>query len=432
MTSRIFVNVVVLMLFVLLCGGRSVEGAGHHANPRGMTREARWRADIDFLAARMQAIHRNLFHALPQADFDRAVRELKAEIPSLTDNEVIIGIMELIAMPGMERDGHMQLFLFRETGFRIYPLRLYVFSDGVFAIDAIAPYERAIGARLVRIGNTNIEDVTQLLDPLITRDNEMNLKSKITLHYLIPELLQTLGVIADPERGQYVFEDGNGEPFTLSLMPIDIESYSNLIGSATGLPQRPEPLYLSNFEDFWWLQLLEGNRTLFIKYNIVQAAKPSGETLNAFSNRIARIVATNSVDKVVLDVHHCIGGNNATYEPLLIVLSGGAVNLPGRLYTLIGRSTFSAGANFVAELERRTLTRFAGEPTGGSPNHYGDIAVFALPHSRLQVTVPPRYWEFSDADDERLAIAPHLPVELSSAQFFNAEDPVLEAVLRAP
>jgi hypothetical protein len=84
------------------------------------------------------------------------------------------------------------------TDFHFFPLRLYIFADGVLVIDANPPYEDAIGKRVVQIGGMDIEAINELIHHLMTHDNATKLLHKRTLHYVVPEILHTLGIINDP------------------------------------------------------------------------------------------------------------------------------------------------------------------------------------------------------------------------------------------
>src|SRR4249919_2899930 len=73
-----------------------------------LTREERWTEDIDYLVGEMEAIHPDLFHGVSQDAFDAAVEDLVAAVPSLSGDEILVGIMHLVAMISSEgRDGHM-------------------------------------------------------------------------------------------------------------------------------------------------------------------------------------------------------------------------------------------------------------------------------------------------------------------------------------
>ena len=72
-----------------------------------------------------------------------------------------------------------------------------------------------------------------------------------------------------------------------------------------------------------------------------------------------------------------------------------------------------------------------GEPSGGSPNLYGDTVNTLLPSSGVELRVARIYWQMSTADDARIAIDPQVPVALSSDAFFAGRDPVLDAAVGA-
>jgi hypothetical protein len=96
---------------------------------------------------------------------------------------------------------------------------------------------------------------------------------------------------------------------------------------------------------------------------------------------------------------------------------------------LISRSTFSAAANFITDLEQRTRAVFAGEVSGGSPNIYGDATGVDLPVAGVNVNIATKYWQKSFAADTRVGIAPKIAVPLTSTAFFRNGDPVLAAAL---
>jgi hypothetical protein len=80
-------------------------------------------------------------------------------------------------------------------------------------------------------------------------------------------------------------------------------------------------------------------------------------------------------------------------------------------------------------LERQTGTIFVGEPTGASPNHFGDSNLFTLPNSGATMMHSSIYWQLSDPDDDRPWIAPDIPVKLLSKDFISGRDPALETIL---
>ena len=107
------------------------------------------------------------------------------------------------------------------------------------------------------------------------------------------------------------------------------------------------------------------------------------------------------------------------------------MNRRGRLYLLTGRATFSAAANFAAEIDRDTRAIIVGEPTGGGVETYGDTFPLTLPTLGWTVHIAARYHERKKSrSDHRLAVEPDVPVDLTSSQYFAGRDPVLERALR--
>jgi hypothetical protein len=423
MAKRLFMMLVALMwTFTVSAQNRSViqDAAG----------QANWRDDLQLLAERMPQSHPKLFWRVKEKDFKAAIAKLDADIPYLTDEQIQIELIRIVALI----DGHTRIFPFQPAiNIHLYPLRLYAFSDGIFVIQAQAPYQNAVGKRLLRLGKLDIDAAYQRIAPLTSRDNEMTVKLQIPLYLIMSEALHALGVVDDVHQPGFVVVDGSGQETVLNPQPISSGAYrawSNG-GFFVGLPQQPEPLTLQHrYDENFWFTWLEDSKTLYIEYNQVTPSTASGDSISAFSRKIADFAKTKSIEKVVLDLRHNSGGDNTTYRPFLNLFSRNpTLNQPGKLFTIIGRQTFSAATNFATEMERNTHTVFVGEPTGGSPNLYGDTRPLTLPHSQIMVNISSRYWQKSTPDDTRVWIEPDIPTPLSAVDFFNRRDPAMEAIL---
>lgn len=403
---------------------------GSAASGQDTVAQQGWRRDLQFLADRLRTRHPKPFYRTSEAAFEQAVQQLDADIPSLTRNQIIVGFFRIAAMI----DGHTQMSLLQgDPGFHVYPLRLYWFSDGLFVTDAQEPYRDAIGARVVQIGALPTEQAATQLDQLASYDNLVSRRSVAPAFYLMPEVQVATGV-AQPDEAGFTLEQADGKRITIHPNAITIADYLAWTNQHFGgLPARPKMLALSRKEEAFWFTTIQENQVVYAQYNQVRASTQSGETLQTFAQRLADVLDTQPVRRVVLDMRFNGGGNNTTYGPLLNVLRTHALfKQPNTLYVLIGRQTFSAAANFVVELEHSTMAVFAGEPTGGRPNVYGDTRPSTLPYSKLVVFISSRYWQKSTPDDTRDALEPQLAVALSSSDFFAERDAVLEQVLAQP
>ena len=111
----------------------------------------------------------------------------------------------------------------------------------------------------------------------------------------------------------------------------------------------------------------------------------------------------------IIDLRNNYGGNNSLNRSVLHgLIRARKLQQPGSLFVLVGRRTFSAAMSLVVALEQNTNAIFIGEPTGGSPNSYGDSRKIKLPDSGITVRVSTLYWQKSDPRDKRTALEPHV------------------------
>ena len=95
--------------------------------------------DVRELGAAIEQIHPAPFRSVSRQRFQAEVTALAQRAPSLSRDELLVGLMRMIALLG-PRNGHTGLFPgdpghTRELHF--YPLRLYDFADGLYVVDAV-------------------------------------------------------------------------------------------------------------------------------------------------------------------------------------------------------------------------------------------------------------------------------------------------------
>ena len=388
-----------------------------------------WSEDLDFFLSRVEATHPDAYYRVSKDEYIGAIEDIKENLPILTDEQIIVELARIVAFI----DGHSTMDIFGEpVNFRHYPLRLYVFSDGIFVLDAMEPFRNLIRGKVVEIGNNPVDDVLDLVTPLVPHDNPMTIEHRVSSWLMRPEVLAALGIIDSVESPQIVIELEDGTMQTVNPEPVTWGEYLEWAGRANygsgpifGLPQNPDVLYLSHaFSDDFWFTYLEDSGTLYIQYNRVAGG------IEPLVADIRDFLDGQEVERVVLDIRLNPGGNNTTYRNFLNFLSTDErINRPGHFFTIIGRQTFSAATNFVTELENQTHTIFVGEPTGGSPNLFGDVVPFTLPNSKISINVSARYWEKSTPEDKRVWIEPDISAPLSSDDYFNGQDPAMNMIL---
>lgn len=375
--------------------------------------------EILALADSMERIHPDLFHAVSRERFRSEAERLAERSSDLTRDELVVGLMRLTALPG-ERDGHTGIYPFDIAHARtlhMYPLRLYDFADGLHVVGSIGGGDDLTGRKLTAISGTPVAEVVERVRPLVPHDNESSRRWLLPEFVTTAEVLRGLGIVTGP-TATFSFADGS----EASLAPMPAEQVAGTLGGAPApLPTGHVPVWLRRLDDTQWLATLRGGRVVYLGYRLTT------DSTFELAQRLLRLARRPKVKRVIVDVRLNSGGDNTTYHPLLDVLSRPSIGR--KTAVLLGRTTFSAAGNFVADVDRRTKARFVGEPSGGAPSQWGDSVPVALARAGLTVHVATLFWEFGPPGGKRLATEPDVRVEMTAADFFAGRDPVLARAL---
>ncbi len=401
-----------------------------HASPVTPAEASRWREDLRYFAEQAPQVHKNLFHSMTREQFDTAVKNLDEHIPSLSRNQIIVEITRIVAMIG---DGHTYVELLHPpTNFRHYPLKFYWFPDGVYVVKADKKYAAAVGGRIVRLGKVSGPNAYEAVSHIVPHDNPSQVKWMTPFYMSLAEVLDGLGLVDNQEAVPLTVEK-DGVQTTVILTPeagfLPLDEFvlpADWVDARD--PAAPRPLWQKDPASHFWFEYLSDSRTLYVQFNAV--AHNPDETIEAFFKRVMAFADTHQVDRFVLDERSNGGGNNTLLRPMIhAFIRSDTVNQPGKLFTIIGRQTFSAAMNCVNRMKLNTNTLFVGEPTGSSPNMYGDNAPVVLPNSKLTVRLSTLWWQDMDPRDKRVWQAPDLSTELTFADYRAGRDPAMDAIL---
>lgn len=403
--------------------------AGHAE--QNLTRDEGWRHDIHYLVAEARRMHSGPDRPAFSAAFDSAAADLRARVPSLTNDRLVVELGRLMTLLG---DGHSGIYgpgddtplSFASTAL---PVLFYLFDDGLHIVDAAGDARRWIGARVLWIGVRPVEDILAALDEYVAHDNSVTFRW-LGVHFALRRtaLLEALGATDDLSRVTLTLRDREGRERDVTLEAGEYEFRRKLRPPAdTEVPERP--LYLRDVDREYWLEPLPDADALYWQFNQVRD-REGGPSIAEFADTLRQALERTAADNLFVDVRHNNGGNNGLLRPLIRTLVWWEADDPGRrIFVIMGRNTFSAAQNFLNRVERWTDAVFVGEPSSSSPNFSGEETELVLPYSRVRGSISNRYWQDSDPDDERPWIPPQVPIGLSSDEYFASEDPALAAVL---
>ena len=406
------------------------------AGPQDAAEVAKWRADLAVLREQMPKNHGNLYHTMTRAQFEAAFDDLERALPGLTANQVKLEIMRLVAMVN---DGHTRVRQ-ESLGNHVLPVRLHFFSDGLYVVAAAKNHADIVGGRVRMIGVMPAEDAYAAVRPLIPVDAENEGRRRLQAVNLLvmPEVLQAIGATKAVTPVTLVIDKGDRriEATLAAALPASLQDRAWPLEPDTWVDARahagnPTPLWLQHPEKHYWHAFLDGGKTLYVQFNQVED-EPGSEPIATYFPNLFREADGQGVERLIIDVRLNGGGDNYLNRPIWhALLRSERLNQKGRLWVVIGPRTFSAAMNFVDDMEVNTHATFAGEPTGETPNMWGDPVSLTLPNSGIVVQTSALWWQMADPRDKRPYRAPDLPVEMTFADYASNLDPVLNAIARA-
>jgi uncharacterized protein (TIGR03437 family) len=385
-------------------------------------RDARWQQDLSYLAAQLPLRHPDFYSLVPQSQFHQAVADLNQAIPTLNDTAVMLGLAKIVAMAN---DGHTRLFLMQANVlFHLLPLNVQWFADGLFVTGAGAGYERALGARVVQIGDLPTDAAYAAVVPTISHENDIWVRAQSPYYLTNADILQALGIAPAVSPIHFVFRDQAGTQFSLDIAALDFAQYA----FTTLLPDPDAgftPFAQQNTSLYYWFTYVPSSRLLYLAYNV--CGNSGSEPFAQLNTRFWAAFDANPVDILVVDLRNNTGGNSSIFDSFLTSRTQRAARLAGvRTYVILGRTTFSSAILAAISLDQPPV-RKVGEPTGGSPNMYGEVASFTLPNSKLTVNYSTRYFSYPQYPPG--SMLPDINVPLASADYFARHDPFLAAAL---
>lgn len=389
----------------------------------GWTRDYGWRRDIDYVAAEVKRVNPDYRYQPLPAEFVRRQEALKSKVPLLSDEEIFVGMNQMLATL---HQGHTMLTGVKDSRIssKLLPLQFWAFPEGVYIVGASPEHQALLGHKLLKIENVAAEDALRQVNSLQSVDGDME--------YLLggPALLRLMAVL----KGLGIIPSNDAATLTLQS-PAGRVQKVKLASAPTGpgtikLPAFPgvkAPLFMSNIAEVHWELPLPEHDAMYVQINNILPDKD--ETLPEFGRRLRIELAQENPKNLIIDLRHNTGGTTQTYPELLRSIVGFSQLPDKKVYVLIGRTTYSAASNFATDLERLAKPVFVGEATSECCNFYGDNSPFTLPYSKIRGAVTAVKWNLShDVFDTRREISPEVPVQLTAKDYFSGRDPALETV----
>jgi hypothetical protein len=292
--------------------------------------EAAWREDLKFFVAHFGASgiairsgiatrgEKDFAKLYPPAAFDAAIEALDADLGRLSDEEITLRLMRIVASGNV---GHTTVNQPLNLGFfRRLPITIFWYADGPAVIGAAQEYSSAVGARLLRIGPMTPEEALAAVAPYISHENDIWLRMIAPGYLVTRAMVEHLGLLGPgllgPDRRvELTLQKPGGEPFKLAVALDDPRvaklTLADVLHVAT-------PLYRSQPNSWYWYRYLEDSQTFYIQYNRCQndTKLPFADFVRTAMAEADAKAAAHMVRRVVVDLRLNGGGSSRVLAPL--------------------------------------------------------------------------------------------------------------------
>lgn len=388
-----------------------------HPDPFWFYTEAEWAAHMDMVLSR------------------------KGPVGPVEQYYTLAGIMSLAT------DTHTQLYpIVGADGFTTsFPIRFRLYEEGIYITAADGYLADTVGTRLISVSGVAAKDVALQLSRFASADHPVR-KLQWGVEYLmpIPGSYEYLGWMKDGAV-TLELETRDGERRTVIMEETIDQGFAEVMNSGRATAYYwPEgwrtlddlipgdvPMSRASLQDNYWYTDLEDGKAVYVQVN-TPVNKEGGESLNAFILRVFQDIDAREVtpEKLILDLRYDLGGQIDLSLPLAYLAASSKICCkPGNIVTLIGRETISAGSLTAGAMEIAPRGIMIGEVTGSKPGLFLGHIGFDLPYSQFEPEAPRVFFTTTDRSDNRLWVAPDIPIAESFEAIMTGRDFPLQAAL---
>ena len=403
------------------------------SSARAQSSVADWRRDLQTIAKELPATHPNAFYRMQRSSWDSAISAIDAKLPTMTRNQAMVALSQLVAMVN---DGHTTInpLFDRAMNIHYFPVRFELFEDGLFIRSASPKYASVVGSKVIRVGKLSADSALARIATTIGHENDWWLRGLAPARLALAEIVDGLAITDNPAQLPLVIEKNDKrENVALEIGGVVTPSGHNPLAGIdmagwTDMRSGNDPLWMKKPELLYWSEFIPGDSTLYVSY---RAVVTYDELPNAtFWRNTFAMADSLPVKRLVLDIRENTGGNSEYNRQVIRgIIARPKLDKPGSLFVITGSKTFSAAMNLALDLEQWTHAIFVGEPTGNATVFYGDHNQIVLPVSGITVNVSTLPWYPDNPRDRRSFIAPRLYTGMTSAEYRGGVDPAMRAIL---
>jgi hypothetical protein len=342
-----------------------------------------------------------------------AATRLEAQVPHLTDGQVTVGLLRLVARL------HDDETVLAAPFARFFPFGARWVGRHLCLLTVTGSDRSLLGAELMSVDGHPMSDVLAALstvvdyqDPGVLRYAEWQLIDNA-------DLLHWLGLTRSEKRATFTVRTIAG-----SLKTVTLATITDKGARQVPLVAVPHPFFERHAAMPYWMRILRSRRAVYLKYNICVPT----DGFQRLASRAIDVLRQHHGYRLIVDLRDNGGGTTAPFQKLISgILADPAINTRGRIFGLINYATDSSAGLDAAQLGQQTNAILLGEQIEDPIDRFGNSSgVLRLPHARFAISYTTAVVNPSGQPQG----APDIVIRPTLRQVLEGIDPVLDRALR--
>ncbi|MBU5354091.1 hypothetical protein KQI74_17525 [Paenibacillus barcinonensis] len=375
-----------------------------------------WRPDLELILEQFPEKEIGLSSDSQRAEhFEKQVSSILSNLNSYgSDDEVKMELFKAIASIH-QLHTHIDL----DDREQVLPFHFF-YQEGNMYVNGVHPqYKDVMYGKLIKVQDTSIEDVMKALEQVIAYDNVYGLQHNLPLYLLYPSVLHGLGIIDNKDEIKLTFQKKDSTIIEYAVTPVEQPNYLPQM-----LARRTFSFNQTNLNLNYDVQYLPSDRALYLPYRM--CAEDKSYPIAAFEQNVLKTLHSNKVEKLIIDLRNNPGGASWVLDPLIDKLEE-VPALTGKVFVLINQGTASSALLNAYTMKQKLQATLVGSPTQSSPNKPGEVKIFKLPESGLNISYSTK--EFHLVEEETDSLYPDIRVDLTITDYEEDVDRVVQTVL---
>jgi hypothetical protein len=382
------------------------------------------------------------------------LQQIGTRVASMSEAEFLLAMARI---PAFADNGHDVFHSGKDAWWpdTRLPFRLVWFPDGLVVARAAPERAELLGARITRIEGLTPE---QLLGKLHAVCGGTDGYRRWNALWVLSngQFMHALGIARSAGRLQFaaLLRNGQSKSYAVDYVPEssvpssmrptrllsgDLSKQESERGWKAAVAADTEPLYLQQADLLFRRERLSGLDTLYVQLR--SNMDEEDQQFEPFLQGTLRELKSAPARNLVFDLRFDVGGDISMSRDFLREITG---LVPGRIYVLVSRYTFSAGIVSAAALKHDGASRatVVGEEIGDRLRFWSEGARACLPNSHFCLRQTSGLWDlvrgckgepacYGDQFDATVgSLDPQISAPLSAAAWLAGRDLAMEAVVK--